>query len=187
MSMIVNERGASKLASTKSGVLRRKVPSRCRKDVICLCDRGRSAIVRIPQHSRTKQSSSRTLSLTAPWRRSPLRQCTKWRPSDPRGKRSRPGWKDHDRQFLSITYYSPLVICTCSIFSLYGNNSTLLFIGAVAVGIAIGCLYSSLLIYIMILIYIFLLSKPKFKLLRFVNIIGSQFFALVIRALFGRS
>ena len=33
--------------------------------------------VQIPQRSRMKQSSSLTLSLTAPWRRSPLRQRTK--------------------------------------------------------------------------------------------------------------
>ena len=33
--MMVNERVASKSASTKSGVFRRNAPSRCRKDVIC--------------------------------------------------------------------------------------------------------------------------------------------------------
>ena len=38
------------------------------------------------------------------WRRSPLRQRTKWRASFPRGTRVRPGWREHDRQFLSTRY-----------------------------------------------------------------------------------
>ena len=43
-------------------------------------------------------SSLITLSLTAPWRRSPLRQRTKWRTSVPIGFRLRNGWKEHDWQ-----------------------------------------------------------------------------------------
>ena len=57
-------------------------------------------MMRILQRSSMKQSSSLTLSLiTAPWRRSPLRQRTKRRESVLRISGVRPGCKESDRQF----------------------------------------------------------------------------------------
>ena len=97
MSLSVKERGPSRSGMTRSGVLRRKAPSRRQQEVTCRREPGRSAMRRILQRSGMKANSPLTLSLTAPWRRSPWWQHTKWRASVPRGSGERPCWKaEHD-------------------------------------------------------------------------------------------